>query len=496
MKALVVERVAEKLKRAGLEPWLDKWYLIRGGRFQEELAAGLAASSACAVFIGTADLGNWQREELGVAQNRAASDRDFRLFPVLLPGLPEPLQPSALPPFLSTRTWVDFRRGHEDTRALQLLVNAVKGVAPGPEAPIEPFTEVCPYRGLQTFDEEHTEFFFGREGDVQRLLEKLKASRFLAVVGPSGSGKSSLVRAGLVPALRRGGLLRSESWAIRVLRPGAHPLTVLTAHLLRLYPHATMQRTLDELAADERTLHLAVSLALANGRVDQRVVWVVDQAEEVFTLCRDKQERNRFFDNLLYAASVPAGQSVLVLTLRADFYPRAAAYAKLAQHVAEQQFLVSPMDEEDLRLAIEEPARRVGLEFESGLIGTILDDVAREPGARARHPRWRERHRRGGGAETRRPAPVDDQRGVGRRLSRGPHPRLAAAPRVAQRGPGCPARPPPDHRGGAGLGAARLPQEPPLPRRAPGRGGGMAHPDRGSPERPRAGVPQGKRPPA
>ena len=99
----------------------------------------------------------------------------------------------------------------------------------------------------------------------------------------------------------------------------------------------------------------------------------VDQAEEVFTLCRDEHERGRFLDNLLYAARSADGRSVVVLTLRADFYPGPRRTG--ARRAGEQQFLVSPMDEQGLRQAIEEPARRVGLELESGLVGTILDDV-------------------------------------------------------------------------------------------------------------------------
>jgi hypothetical protein len=199
----VVERLAEKLHRAGLAPWLDKWNLTPGGRWQEEIVDGLLASSACAVFVGPHGIGDWVREELAVALDRAAKDRAFRVFLVLLPGAPEPFDATTLPPFLSTHTWVDLRRGVDAPRALQYLVNAVKGLPLGPETPLETRSDVCPYRGLHAFDEEHAEFFFGREADVQRLVEKLKTTRFLAVVGASGSGKSSLVRAGLIPALRR-----------------------------------------------------------------------------------------------------------------------------------------------------------------------------------------------------------------------------------------------------------------------------------------------------
>jgi hypothetical protein len=321
-----VERVAAKLKQAKLEPWLDKWCLTPGGKWQDELAAGLRASSACGFFIGPNGVGDWASEELNVALDRAAKDRIFRLFLVLLPAVPEPFDATSLPPFLSTRTWVDLRKGIEDSRGFQLLINAIKGVAPGSEIPIEPRADICPYRGLQTFNEEHVEFFFGRNGDIQRLVEKLKATRFFAVLGPSGSGKSSVVRAGLIPRLRAAALQDSDTWTVRVLTPGSHPLTALAAHLLRLFPRDTMQKTLDQMTTDPRTLHLACSLALAERPPSELVIWVIDQFEEVFTLCRDEQERKQFLDNLLYAASVPDGRSMVVLTMRADFYSRCAAY--------------------------------------------------------------------------------------------------------------------------------------------------------------------------
>ncbi len=168
--------------------------------------------------------------------------------------------------------------------------------------------DACPYRGLQVFDEEHAAFFFGRDEDVARLLEKLEGGGFLAVLGPSGSGKSSLVRAGLLPALRRDALAGSASWTVRVLTPGAHPLTTLAAHLRQLFPHERVETTLDALRHDERTLRLAVARALADRPPDEQVVWVVDQFEETFTLCHDEDERRQFIANLLDAATVPGSR--------------------------------------------------------------------------------------------------------------------------------------------------------------------------------------------
>jgi hypothetical protein len=142
-----------------------------------------------------------------------------------------------------------------------------------------------------------------------------------------------------------------------------------------------MQRTLDQLGSDERTMHLALTLAFAERPATERVVWVIDQFEEVFTLCRNEQERAQFIANLLYAASVPDGRCIVILTLRADFYPKCATYPELSSLIGAQQFLVSLMSIDGLRQAIEDPARRIGLELEQGLVETILDDVENQPGA-------------------------------------------------------------------------------------------------------------------
>lgn len=378
-----VERIAERLKRAGLEPWLDTWNLTPGGRWQEEIVAGLQASAACAVFVGPHGLGDWVREELAIALDRAAKDRGFRLFLVLLPGAADPFDPTTLPPFLSTRTWVDLRAGQDDPRAIQTLINAVRGIAQGPTATVERDDAPCPYRGLEAFDEAHAEYFFGREADIQRLLEQLREGRFLAVLGSSGVGKSSLVRAGLLPALRVGRLPGSETWPRIIITPGARPLVELAACLARFGDSArgSMQRTLEGLESDSRTLDLAAALALSGGPADAKLVLVVDQFEECFTLCHDAHERGRFVAQLLHASRAPGGRCVVILTMRADFYPHCAALPELAQQVARHQYLVSPLSVDGLRAAVVEPAWRAGLEFEQGLVETILDDVEHQPGA-------------------------------------------------------------------------------------------------------------------
>lgn len=374
--------IAHALQEAGLAPWLDKWYLRGGDPWQHVLRNALDASTACAFFFGGHGAGDWHELELQVAQDRNLKDANFRLIPVLLPGLPEPFEPTSMPLFLSTLMWVDLRQGVEDPARLQELIEAITGMRSPNGRVVEPeVSDVSPYRGLHTFDKEHAEFFFGREADIQRVLEKLKASRFLAVVGPSGSGKSSLVRAGLLPALERNGLPGSERWQVRVIKPGSQPLETLAAHLAQLGNPGAMQQTIAQFQDSERTLHLATTLALLDHPDDVRLVWVVDQAEEVFTLCQDEAERAAFLANLLYAASVPDGRCTVVLTLRADFYPRLATYPKLAQRLGTDQYLVSPLEGQGLRDAIEKPAARVGVVFEPGLVETIIEDVRSQPGA-------------------------------------------------------------------------------------------------------------------
>ena len=316
--------------------------------------------------------------EMAVALDRATRDAGFRVFPVLLPGL-DRFDPDTLPPFLRTRTWVDLRRGPDSTRALDDLARAVRGLPFGPHVG-EPLPGRCPYRGLQSFDEEHAELFYGRDRDVQRLVEQLKAGRFLAVVGPSGSGKSSLVRAGVIPALRAGALPGSERWSFIVLRPGAEPLTALAARLLDVAGEASMHSTVDALADEARTLHLCASRALAQADPLTRMVLVIDQFEEIFTLGDDEHARRAFLDNLVYASTVPGGRSVVVVTMRADLYGRLASYPTTAQLAAAHHSLVGPLDEDGLRDAIEQPARTVGLDLEPGLADVILEDFAHEPG--------------------------------------------------------------------------------------------------------------------
>ncbi|WP_052668847.1 BTAD domain-containing putative transcriptional regulator [Nitriliruptor alkaliphilus] len=244
--------------------------------------------------------------------------------------------------------------------------------------PVAPAT-VPPYLGLRTFDEEHAAWFFGRSADVARCLDALTPHRFLAVLGPSGSGKSSLVRAGLVPALRHGALPGSDTWAVRVFRPGPRPTEALARELAALDPRAA--GVAEPLKGPPAALHDRIERTHREGLAAERILLVIDQLEEVFTSCPDEDERTTFLELLATAAAIAGGRTVVVATLRADFYPRLAEHPAFGDLAAAHQILVADMDEVGLAEAIEEPAKVAGLVLEPGLTSTILRDVARRPGA-------------------------------------------------------------------------------------------------------------------
>ncbi len=224
--------------------------------------------------------------------------------------------------------------GRELVDLEQRLLRQDPSLVPGGPAESSP---MCPYRGLLPYDAGDADSFHGREDDVAACLRRLRESGVLVVTGPSGVGKSSLVRAGVVAALAR------ADTPVLVTSPGAQPL----ASLRGLKPRG-------------------------------RQTLVVDQAEEAVTLCLDTVERERYFTAL--AAHVGAGGG-LVLSLRADHLGDLAAYPDVARIVEDGLYLLGPMREPDLRRAIEGPARGAGLRLEPGLVDLVVREADGEPAA-------------------------------------------------------------------------------------------------------------------
>jgi WD40 repeat protein len=246
----------------------------------------------------------------------------------------------------------------------------------------------CPYRGLAAFREEDAAYFYGREGFTEMLGERIHKWPLVAViVGSSGSGKSSAVYAGLLPKLREDG-----DWLVSDFRPGAAPIRAISNALLpllepdiketdRLIQAFKLEQALGE---GELTISDVICQVIEREQQDKRVLLVVDQFEELYTLCPDSQLQQRFMDELLRAVET-AGQRrdgcfVALLTMRADFMGQALAYRPFADALQDGSLLMGPMNREEMRAAIEKPAEMQGVGFESGLVERILDDVGGEPG--------------------------------------------------------------------------------------------------------------------
>jgi len=230
--------------------------------------------------------------------------------------------------------------------------------------------DASPFKGLASFDVGDARFFFGRERLIAELIGRLAGAAFLGVVGPSGSGKSSAIRAGLVPALEAGVLPGSEQWTRVLLRPGERPLRELDRALYAALPEALRPR----LKTDDDPLRAA-----AGGLSDDgRLLVVIDQFEEVFTACRDAEERARFIGSIASAAL--DARVVVIVAIRADFYGRCASHPELAELLAAHHVLVGPMTADEYRRAIEQPAARAGVRIEPALVDALVTEVVDEPG--------------------------------------------------------------------------------------------------------------------
>jgi energy-coupling factor transporter ATP-binding protein EcfA2 len=379
----LAKRLAERLRAEGLTPFVDFWELLGGRPWPPALEKALENSRACTVLIGPHGLGRWQIREMYAALDRQVRDPDFPVIPLLIPGGNE--VPST---FLRLNTWVDMRRGVDDGVAFNCLLASIRSEPPGPEVTASFAAVVRPYVGLRAFREEDTDFFCGREAFTERLVEAIGRTSFLTVVGPSGSGKSSVVLAGLIPALRQGALPGSKNWEIAVFAPGDRPLRRLAARLVALLEPGMsevdrlgeMAKLADYLQEGQVTLAEVAHRVLEKQPGTERLVLLADQFEELFALCQNEVERAAFTEQLLDATA--DGRPVMVvLTLRADFYGHLLGHRPLGERVELGQVNILPMSVDELRLAIEVPVEKVGLCFEDGLVERVLEDVADEPGA-------------------------------------------------------------------------------------------------------------------
>ena len=242
-----------------------------------------------------------------------------------------------------------------------------------------PFSGECPYKGLEVFEEEDAGLFFGRERLVEELIGRVKESRTVFITGPSGSGKSSLVRAGLIHALKAGAIKSSGRWLYETMKPGREPLKDLALAFSRL--KGPDRADYFQAHANETDILHRCAESVLSGRRDQRFVLFVDQFEEVFTQVNQEAERLAFLDMLAHAGTVENGRVIVLFAMRSDFVSNCAAYPAINELLSGQFRQIGAMQPEELVAAIALPAKKVGLPVEPELIAQIINDMKGEPGA-------------------------------------------------------------------------------------------------------------------
>jgi energy-coupling factor transporter ATP-binding protein EcfA2 len=384
------------LRDRGLKTFFDRRNLAAGVPWVRALEQAIGAAKSAIVLIGPRGLGNTQQYERELAFVRQTRDPAFPVVPVILPETTDPPFD-----FLRVLTWIDFshvNRVLDAPDVLQQLLTAIRGGATAAEGTRD---AICPYRGLDAFREEDSAFFFGRgraddpNSPIGELVNKVREHPFVMVVGRSGSGKSSLVYAGLLPALRRE---RDRFWNVLSWRPGREPLRALAA---AFNPRADdegaaeyakrITKEADELRTGDPELlshMIREQLDHAEGKPD-RLLLYIDQWEELYAQAPPSSDKERaaqravdvnsFIDLLLTAART--APVAVVATVRADFYDPLIAHQEIKSLLPTRQVLLGSMSRSELERTIVEPAKKVGLVFDPpGLVQRILDEAGEDEG--------------------------------------------------------------------------------------------------------------------
>jgi hypothetical protein len=387
-----VARLRTDLHAQGIEVWIDKEG-IQPGTPDWEQALRTAIRAAHAVLLiasPNSRSSRYVKDEL-----RIAGMYQRPVYPIWAEGTQFM---DAVPIGWGGTQYIDARETRyaialpEIVGGLRKLLN--EATAKLPKLSALDFEPRNPYKGLRAFTSDDAHDFFGRDTLVDELADALKeiliaekkndrSARLLAVVGPSGSGKSSVVTAGLLPRLQAGGLPGSEGWVyLDPIVPGTHPIESLTLAFSEKLRDRSLKTIREDLEDDStRGLHLlAASLAKELGK---KVLLVVDQFEELFTQTTAEDERRHFIDLLVTAITEPRGPVIIILTLRADLDDRPMHYSELGKLLETHRRPVLPMEMKDLRAVIEKPAKLpdVQLTFGGDLVGDLLFEVQGQTGA-------------------------------------------------------------------------------------------------------------------
>jgi len=373
------QRIVGDLKDAGLRVWFDREKIKGGDEWWQSIVLGISNADYFLFCLSPDSIrSKTARDELLTARQQGKT-----IFAVMLEDCLDELakEDFAEIAWLPKLHIIDFTQAAAYGDRLRELIQSLPGYTPPDSYFIEDYDPrdlPNPFRGLEAFLEVDAAYFFGREDVVKDLLSRLRdpqRPRLLAVVGASGSGKSSLVRAGLIPAMRQ----QFPFWETLTIKPGNHPLNDLADRLQeRLGVEA--ERTRERLRATQSALDDIAAELLAGKPEEARFVLVIDQFEEIFTLTSD-DERKAILDLLVFAIQHEGGRVQVIFTMRADFFDRLSAVPELAKLVRENLDIATEMTPEQLRRSIEEPARRVGVMYEEGLVETILEDVRAQPGS-------------------------------------------------------------------------------------------------------------------
>lgn len=268
--------------------------------------------------------------------------------------LPLKLWPCTLPPRIALREVADCTRQEQ----WKIETERLRWVLQRPEPALQAIP--CPYPGMRPFQKDQSACFYGRDAEIRQMEQHLRSQRRLFVIGPSGSGKSSLVFAGVVPRLEQSAYFAAGYWRIRTMRPGSEPT-----------------RALVELLAGARTDQAAaITTALAEPPAARRMLIIVDQFEEVFTQA-SREEQERFLNAL--DALTGYDNCAVIITMRADFYPNLMS-SSLWPIDMSQRMEVAPLRGAALQAAIRQPAADVGVYLEPVLLNQLLNDAQNEPG--------------------------------------------------------------------------------------------------------------------
>jgi cellulose biosynthesis protein BcsQ/energy-coupling factor transporter ATP-binding protein EcfA2 len=361
-----VGQIARSLGLRGVRVYLALKDLSAGSELQSSERNALQQCTACAVIVGPSGNYPWRNEYLRQILTDKDRPRVLRYVPVLLPGAKIP--PSDVtPPFLEGLQWLRLRDA--DAAGAQQLAEVLNSDAALTRGEINRARIGPPYKGLSSYKEADAPTFFGREELIDRIIRNLEDSRFVTLVGPSGSGKTSVVFAGVIPELRRGAILGSDRWHCVVVRPGIRPLPALFDAF--------------EAQAPQMTIKSSEALNDFLDRSGDQYLLVVDQFEEIFaTFGAIGAEPEHYIKILSDLVIKQKAKVALVIVMRSDVFNKLLEFGIVWTGLVEDNIvLVGPMSDDELRKAVEEPARITGLAIEPGLTDLILRDAKGAAGA-------------------------------------------------------------------------------------------------------------------